>query len=186
MIIIINGFSATGKTLLSRRISKALQIPVFSVDCFKEMVIDSLGTVNDELFHKYSQLSYDFLYIASERLVEVGYNVILESCFHNTESEVHKMNTLSEMYKMPMKQIYLYANKDVIWDRIQKRKSERHIGHRDLTMSYATFSEKVGKPIYEPLSIKAELLKVDTSDFEEVNFDKIIMFCRNQTQPIQH
>ena len=116
MLIIVNGFSCTGKTVLADRLSKKLNLPLFSVDSLKEMIMDSLeGVLSvDALFHKYSQFSYNFIYSIAEKLIEVGYSTIIESSFHNNETNILRINSLHDTYGIPVKQIFLYGNKEVV------------------------------------------------------------------------
>lgn len=181
MLIIVNGFSCTGKTVLADRLSKKLNLPLFSVDSLKEMIMDSLeGVLSvDALFHRYSQFSYNFIYSIAEKLIEVGYSTIIESSFHNNETNILRINSLHDTYGISVKQIFLYANKEVVWDRIQKRKKDRHSGHTDLTMTYENFLYKIESSKKSPLDIKGELLKVDTTYFEKVDLEKLIEFSNS-------
>ncbi len=176
MLIIVNGSPATGKTYLIDKIAGMFSIPIFSMDHLKETILDAVKDCTPDIA---SKCSFEGLYYAAEQTIRNNRDVLLEANFHNTEQNIRRFSILQKKYKMEIKQIYLYANPEVVWSRIQQRKTIRHAGHGDITMNHEEFLLKLQSPKYAPLDIECELIKVDTSDFNQADYKKIYTLLKD-------
>jgi predicted kinase len=68
LLILISGFSCTGKTTLARKIAEKYSLPLISRDDIKESLFDSLGYSDREWSKKLGIASYDLLYFFTEQL----------------------------------------------------------------------------------------------------------------------
>ena len=62
LLIIVSGFSCTGKTTLANKIAKRYSLPLISRDDLKESLYDSLGYSDTEWSNKLGVASYHLLY----------------------------------------------------------------------------------------------------------------------------
>jgi adenylate kinase family enzyme len=69
ILILISGFSCTGKTTLASKIAKRYLLPSISKDEIKESLYDSLGYSDREWSKKLGIASYDLLYLFMNKLL---------------------------------------------------------------------------------------------------------------------
>ena len=95
-LIVLNGFTCTGKTTLARSISDKYSIPSLSADSIKDIIIDTLG-ISEELFGKYSTLSYKLMYEVADEILRSNSSVIVEASYHNSDYNVKSINKLEKI-----------------------------------------------------------------------------------------
>lgn len=173
-LIIVSGFSCTGKTALARKIGSNLSLPVFGRDDFKESLFDSLGYSDREWSKKLGIASYRLLYLAVEKLLGTGNSLIVESNF-KVEPDTEKLKRLKAIYQCSLIQIHCYIEIPLALARFKQRaeSGERHPGHVD-RLNYEEMEYNFKKGGYEIIDICDLTIKVNTTNFEEVDRDSII------------
>ena len=172
-LIIVSGFSCTGKTTLARKIGDRFSFPVFGRDDFKESLFDSLGYSNRQKSQEFGIASYRLLYLTAERILAAGNSVIIESNF-KVNSDTEKLRNLKDKYQCNLIQIYCYASKEIALARFKERSlsGKRHPGHVD-HLILEEMANNFDRGGYEIIDICARTLKVDASDFTKVNYENI-------------
>lgn len=179
-LIIISGLPGTGKTTISKRIANEYQIPVLNRDGLKEVLFDSLGWSDREWSRKLGKASYALLYELMERLFQYQDRLIVESNF-NAKFDLEPLQKIIGKYDLSTLQIVCHAEGEILWKRFQKRSEsgERHPGHVD-SGNYAEFKELLmNGHTYESLPLKGEVLRVDTTDFEGIDYPALYTSIRS-------
>ena len=177
-LIIISGFSCTGKTTLGKKISKQLSLPAFGRDDFQESLYNSLGYSNREWSRKLGFASYEILYLMAEKLLALGSSVVVESNF-KSKKDTARLKRLKDKYHCNLLQIHCYVEIPLALTRFKDRakSSQRHPGHVDhLIYEEIEYNFKQGG--YEILDICDRTLRVDTTNFEEIDHKIIFDFIR--------
>ena len=177
-LIIVSGFSCTGKTALARKIGKNLSLPVFSRDDFKESLFNSLGYSDREWSKKLGVASYKLLYLAVEKLLGTSNSLIVESNF-KVEPDTEKLKRLKAIYQCSLIQIHCYVEIPLALARFKQRaeSGKRHPGHVD-HLNYEEMKHNFNKGGYEIVDICDLTIKVNTTNFKEIDYHNIL----NQTQ----
>lgn len=179
-LIIITGMVATGKTAFAKKLGELVRIPVFCRDEFKELGFDVLGTKDRTWSMQLGALSYETLYLVTERVLMAGVSVIIESPFP-PERVATKIQEIQKLVKFECYQIRLYADPEMLFDRFKNRIStgERHPGHVDNTIMNETKESmymgdgKIGK-----IPLDCPFLDIDTTNFTKIDYNKIVKFIK--------
>lgn len=181
-LIVISGFSCTGKTTLAKKISQYFSLPDLGRDDFKESLYDSLGYSDREWSKKLGISSYQLLYLTAEKILASGNSVIIESNF-KSKTDAKKLYELKEKYQCHLLQIYCWVSISLALGRFKQRAQSgaRHPGHVDhLIYDEMEFNFKQGG--YEILDICDQTLKVDTTNFEAINYHMIFSLIQKFVQ----
>lgn len=173
-LIIIMGLPATGKTTLSRMISKHFELPLISRDEIKVRIMDKVGWGDREWSKKIGQASYSLLDYTTEQLTRTKSSFILESDFA-PEFANEKFNLIHRQ-GYDIIQIICSASNDVMLDRWKKRAAEDP-SHPSSTEGQQGLDEllvAINKGPREPLDVPGEVIHVDTSDGKDVESSGII------------
>ena len=178
-LIIVSGFSCTGKTALARKIGKSLSLPVFGRDDFKESLFNSLGYSDRQWSKKLGVASYKLLYLAIEKLLGTGNSLIVESNF-KVKSDTEKLKRLKAIYQCSLIQIHCYVEIPLALARFRQRaeSGKRHPGHVD-RLNYEEMECNFNKGGYEIIDICDLTIKVDTTNFEEIDYHNILNQIQN-------
>lgn len=172
-MIVISGLSCTGKSTLAGKISKEFSIPYFSKDMFKELLFDELGYSDRDWSKKLGGVSYKILYRIVENLLKAGQSFVLES---NFKPEVDREVFLDWQKQYPFKviEILCFADGKILFERFKQRAEggNRHPGHVD-HMCFEEQKKVLMAGRVEPLGI-GELIEIDTTDFEKVDYEEIL------------
>lgn len=174
--VLVTGAPASGKTRLARELAERLQLPFFGRDVLKELLFDSLGYSDREWSRKLGGASFDLLYAVARELLRGEQPFILESNFK--PQAVEKFRVLTEE-PIEVFQVLTGATPAVLIERFQHRheSGERHPGHVDDT-NVDVFLEGIADGWYAPLDLPGEVLRVDTTDFQAVNYEHIATSVR--------
>ena len=131
-LIIISGFSCTGKTTLAKKIGKYFSLPAIGRDDFQESLYDSLGYSDREWSKKLGIASYRLLYLMAEKILRSGSSIIVESNF-KVKSDTEKLKKLKDKYQCYLLQIHCHIAILLALSRFKNRATsgERHPGHVD-------------------------------------------------------
>lgn len=175
-IIIVTGDLAAGKTTYGKKISEELNIPFFSKDKFKEIMFDAIdnNSFEYEEKRKIGTISYAVLYNVAEELMKVGNTFILESNF--VEQSIPILNELISKYNYKVITIRFIGDLNVLHQRFLKREysEERHAGV-NANGAFDNFKDfKIATEKTRKFKIVDQEIIVDTTDFSNVNFEKIM------------
>ena len=172
-VIVVTGTPASGKTTFVRAISKKFALPIVAKDEIKEILFDSLGVVNRDFGRKLGGASFDLIYSISDQLMQSKVPHIIEGNF-NPMFANDVLNEKFKTYNCKALQFNFFADSSKISDRFQERWENRlndggrHEGHFD-NENYNMVKEIGGK--MDALSIMGNLIEVDTTNFDSVNYD---------------
>ncbi|MEM9508959.1 MAG: AAA family ATPase [Cyanobacteria bacterium P01_E01_bin.35] len=173
VLIIISGYSCTGKTTLAKKIGKHFSVPYLGRDDFQETLYDSLGYSDRVWSKKLGVASYKLLYLMTEKILASGSSIIIESNFKST-NDTGKLKNLKHRYQCPLIQIHCCVSIPLALTRFKARSQSRnrHPGHVDhLIYEEIEFNFRQGG--YEILDICDHTLKIDTTDFNQINYTTI-------------
>ena len=132
ILILISGFSCTGKTTLAKTIAQRYSLPLIGRDDIKESLYNSLGYKDREWSKKLGIASYNILYLFIEQLLANQQSLITES---NLKSAIDtaKLLNLKSKYQFNLLQIHCYTSVEIALQRFKNRaiSGERHPGHAD-------------------------------------------------------
>ncbi|MBU1033248.1 ATP-binding protein [Patescibacteria group bacterium] len=173
LLIIISGHPCTGKTTLSRKISNKLKLPLISKDDIKESLFDSLGVKDREWSRKLGIASFDLMYQFIETLLLGNTSFIVETPL-KPEFDNEKFLNLQRKHDFEVLQIICNTDDAVLFERFKKRteSGERHPGHVD-DQNYDMFKDGLLKDKHEPLNISGEIIEIDTTNFNSIDYDAI-------------
>ena len=175
-LIIITGELAAGKTSYGKKISENIGIPFFSKDTIKELLFDSMGKedMSYEEKKKMGASSYAVFYYIMEEQMKVGKPLIVESNF--VKESVPFIKNLLEKYDYDSITIRFGGDPHVLHERFLKREysSERHPGLQSNGTfdDFETFQKTSQKA--KEFKISENEIYVDTTDFDKVDFEKMM------------
>jgi cytidylate kinase len=182
-IIIVTGYCATGKTTFSRRLSKKINILCFNKDSIKAVLGKNLNITTIEERSRLSVTAFNIMIHIMETFMEQNESIIVESNFKPSEGSIIKI--LLEKYKYQSLTFLLVGDIKILHKRFLERDNtpERDRANRsEGTLDDYNKFENVIKPLGE-FNIGDKIIKIDTSDFEKINYDKYIeevkMFLSN-------
>jgi len=178
-LIVIEGYLASGKSTFARLLSEELNIPYFIKDTLKIALCESINITTREEGSRFSVVTFDAMMYVTERLMEVGYPIIIEGNFvpfgikKKDESSVIK--ALVKKYEYSTLTFKFKGDAAILYDRYIERENspERGEANRDFeVISYEKFDNDC--KALEPFNIGGEIIEIDTSDFNRVDFMKYI------------
>jgi predicted kinase len=179
LLIIVTGAPGTGKTTLAKKISAELKMPLIVKDEIKEVLFDNIGWDipgwDPDAWQKaLGRGSIEVMHHLGEELLKSQTSHILESNFVSKFAN-EKFKSLGEIYEFEVVQIYCHMQEDVLLDRFVKRQeqADRHPGHAENTY-LEELKEALKTNRFSTLDINGELIDVDTTDFDSIDYVKII------------
>jgi predicted kinase len=178
ILVLISGLPATGKTMLGQRLAQELHLPFVHKDGIKEVLFDQLGWRDRVWSKQLGRASSELLYYFAEAQVKAERSLLLESNF-DPAFATPRLLALQTQYPFQPVQIFCKAADEVRWQRFQQRaeSGERHPGHVD-HLNYAEFQVAVNPGGATPLTIGGQLIEVDTTDFQTIDYGGIMATLR--------
>jgi predicted kinase len=178
VLIIVAGPPCTGKTTLAKKIAAKFKLLLLYKDGIKEPLMDSLGAENREKSRKIGIATYKVLYVLFESAMRTGNSLVIESNFY-AEYDSDKLSSLIRKYGYAAVQIQCRSEGKVLFERYMKRANsgDRHPGHFD--MQYQNIESALAKGYTEPLKVDGQLIDLDTTDFEKIDYDKLYKAIEN-------
>lgn len=178
-VIIINGQPCTGKSYLLRNLSHDLNLTYISRDEIKEQLFDDLGILGPEWSKKLGGASYSLFFSFLEKLLVSGNDFILEGNF-NPKQHMQKFKNLFDKYGFDTVEVLLVSDPEVLFERFKARWSsgERHRGHAD-DERFSEFELRLKNDRQDALGISGNLIRIDTTDFKNINYESLKMQIKN-------
>jgi len=180
ILLLITGLPCTGKTTLGRRIAQEFHWPLVSRDAIKEQLFDSLGWQDRAWSQKLGHASYAILHHLADVLLHAHCSCILESNF-TPAFDSEPFQQLQARHQFFPLQIVCHTDGPVLFERFQHRSEsgERHPGHVDY-LNYQEFAPRLLDGRAEPLEIGGEVLNVDTTVFEQIEYAALFREIREK------
>lgn len=172
-LILIAGASASGKSRYLEYLRSNMALPVFSKDGVKEVLYQGIGMPADSptAVQQYGAMAYDLLFSIAETLMKSGCDFGLESNF--TARSRQSLMPLAEKWGYECMTVLFTAPVEVL----HKRFVEREVrGERPEAFGLGLYHdlEDFRKNCAGSLDFSlGEVLRVDTSDFEKVDYEDI-------------
>ena len=179
-IFIVLGGPATGKSMVGTRLAQSLKIPYFSKDGVKEPIFDDVGIPvaieTDEPLsgRKMDNAAITILFYLIEMQLKAGCGCVIDCNFRGHHAET--LNALLSQYPLTPIQILCQADGCELAKRYKRRAEtgERHRGHLDHMLSDEFDLEGLTQLYQNPLDIGGHVLSVDSTDFQEVDYQKLL------------
>jgi predicted kinase len=173
LLIIVSGPSCTGKTTLAKKIAEKFNLPFITKDGIKELLFDKLGWSDREWSKKIGVASYGIIHYFLDSIMPTGSSFIIESNFKPEFENKEILDRVCKNNYLPL-QIMCQCDGKILFERFKKRSEsgERHPGHCD-NSNYDEFKEILLKGKFEPMNIGGEIIVFDTTDFNNLDFEKV-------------
>ncbi len=161
VLVIVGGPPATGKSTLSKQLSRDLGIPVFSKDDFKEALFDGVGYRDREWSRRVGKVSFDLLVLCLRKLMANGVSCIAESTFRPGDAALFE--DIRRSCSTKIIQVFSHAPLDEVCERFRQRasKGSRHPGHRDESNDEELIRLIEGGS-FVPLEVSGQLIEINT------------------------
>lgn len=191
-IFIVTGGPATGKSTVGTRLAQSLEIPYFSKDGVKEPIFDDLGIPvameTDEPLsgRKMDNAAITILFYLIEMQLKSGCVCVIDCNFRAQHAET--LNALLSQYPATPVQILCQADGDELARRYQRRAEGdvRHRGHLDHTLSDEFDLEDLTQLYQSPLDIGGHVLTVDSTEFQEEDYQKLLQSIQQVLDDCDH
>jgi len=173
-LVIVSGLPATGKTVLSRKLSQYVGLPIFSKDTIKEFLFDGVGHGDREHGEKLNKPTYDILDYIVEQELTARHSLIIETPYDNDFS-TEKYVQLQSKCGFSCVQVLCYAEPEVLIQRFINRIGtiDKHPGHNDAAAleDFKASIKNAGK--VEPILLQSKVYEIDTTNFDAMHEDKL-------------
>lgn len=173
-IIIVTGRPASGKSTLAKWLGERLRLPVISKDDVKEILFDALGWSDREWSKELGRTSVELMFHFAEKLLETRHSLILDNAFHSDLAS-HRFRSLKQKHGAESLQIVCAAPAEILHERFRDRalNCPRHPGHVDL-QSLDEYKRSLQSSPPLTLDVGGEVIEVDTTDFTNIEHEKIL------------
>lgn len=186
LLIVVNGPPAAGKTTLARHLERALRLPLFTKDGFKEALYeidDSEGwreRLADATFNAHlGAAAIRMMFDAATTVLAANTSTIVEANLvpHLAGPE---LAAIEERTRCRLLQVLVTAAPDVLIARYRERQrsEERHPGHRLVATADARVTAQLTLP-WPPLAID-DTLEVDTTDLDALDYAPLLRQIRTR------
>ena len=172
VLIIVTGSPCAGKTTLARRIAQKFHLPFVYKDGVKETLFDTLGWEDRQWSKKLGGASYALLFYFIKAQLAAERSLVVEANFYPGFAK--NFLELQQSYDFELLQIVCFADREILFERFKKRSESggRHPGHVD-HLNYDEFHQTMLYGGLEHLNIGGKVVKVNTDDFEKINYAEI-------------
>ena len=173
-IIIVTGRPAAGKSTLAKWLSQELKLLLVSKDPIREELFDRLGWKDRKWAQELGKASVDMMFYFAKAALEVGHSIIMDNSFYPPVSNP-RFIALKEQYHAQSIQIVCDADRETLFQRFKTRANlgGRHPGHGDHDV-LEELHRNLGDNNSTILEIDGTVIEVDTTDFSNVDYRKIL------------
>jgi deoxyadenosine/deoxycytidine kinase len=174
LIIIVTGTSATGKTILSKKLANKFNLPLINKDEIKELLFDCLGTKDEEWAVRLGVTSFELSYLLVEKLCQTGKAFIVEGNFED-KFATKIFSDLKTKHNYKILQLYCHAPEEILYKRYIERDNsgKRHPGHIIQISGLDEFKKRVTNKNFKLKIDNCINIDVDTTKFEDIRLHKI-------------
>jgi predicted kinase len=181
-IIIVTGRPAAGKSTLAKWLSIELKLPLVSKDSIREELFDRLDWKDRTWAQELGRASVDMMFYFAKAELDVGHSIIMDNSFYPPVSNP-RFQALKEQYHAGSIQIVCDSDRETLFQRFKSRadSGNRHPGHGDqdvLEELYANLADTSA----QILEIGGSVIEVDTTDFSNMDYQKILEQVKNYLQ----
>ncbi|WP_346931221.1 AAA family ATPase [Clostridium sp.] len=173
-MIVVTGTSATGKTILSKKLASKFNLSLINKDEIKELLFDCLG-IRDEVWAiQLGVTSFELSYLFAEKLCQTNKSFIIEGNFEDKYA-TKVFDNLKNKYAYKIVQLYCHAPEEILYDRYLKRDNsgERHRGHIINISGFDEFKNRVTNKTFKLQIDDCINIDVDTTKFENIELQNI-------------
>ena len=189
-IIIVVGYLASGKSTFARRLSKEISVPYLIKDTFKIALCESVPINCREESSRFSAVTFDAMMYVSERLMETGNPIIIEGNFVpdglKKVDEAGVIKALIEKYDCQSLTYKFLGDTQVLHKRFVEREKTTERGKANTMFAEVLFNDfDIWCRNLDVFDVGGEIIKVDTTDFEKVDFKGLISLAVKYLQSEQ-
>lgn len=182
-IVIIEGYLASGKSTFALQLSKLINVPYLVKDTFKIALCKNVSVTDRNERSLFSTVTFDAMMYVTERMFETGSPIIIEGNFVPAgikkvdEAEVIKQ--LIDKYGYTSLTFKFVGDTQVLYKRFIERENTIERGQVNkigFDVPYDTFDNWCHN--LDNFDIGGEIVKVDTTDFNTVDFNNYIEIAR--------
>lgn len=194
--ILITGIPASGKSTLAEYLEKSVGVPLLSKDKIKEILYDTVGFESRAGKVKLGDASMEIMYEMAGHMMKCGCHFLLENNFENVSRD-GIANLLQENGYEALT-IRMTGDYETIYRRFleRDRSGKRHRGHvvndrypetaessrrleQEAVLTFENFLSGIERRGMDSFRIDGPELAVDTTDFNDVNFEAIASAVRD-------
>ena len=159
--------------------SEAIGVPYLIKDTFKSALCKNIEIANRSESSKFSVVTFDAMMYVVERLMEMGYPVIIEGNFAPSGmkkvDEAGEIKRLIETYEYQSLTYKFKGNTKILHKRFVDREAtvERSQANKlGFEVQYEDFDRWCHK--LDPFDVGGDVVEIDTTDFSKVDFVEYI------------
>lgn len=182
-VIIIEGYLVSGKSTFALQLSRSINVPYLMKDTFKIALCKNITVENRNESSLFSIVTFDAMMYVMERMFETGNPIIIEGNFVpagvKKVDEAGVIKQLIDQYGYTSLTFQFTGDTQVLHKRFVEREktSERgqvnKIGGDVLSTDFDKWCHNLDK-----FQVGGTIVKVDTTDFNTVDYDHYIELAR--------
>lgn len=183
-IIIVQGYLAAGKSTFARQSAKELRLPCFVKDTFKSALCAGVPIENRETSSRFSAVTFDAMMYAAERLMEVGFPLMLEGNFLpagiKKTDEAGAIRALIEKYGYRPLTFRFAGNIEVLYQRFLAREGSAERGKANTMFTLPSIGEfEQWCRNLDGFRVGGEQIEMDTTDFSRTDFPAYLRLAQD-------
>ena len=182
-IIIIEGYLASGKSTFAMQLSSFINVPYLIKDTFKIALCQSISVTDKNERSLFSSVTFDAMMYVTERMFESGYPIIIEGNFVpygvKKVDEADVIRKLIDKYEYASLTFKFAGDTHILYQRFIEREKTAERGQVNkigFDVPYDLFDTWCHN--LDNFYVGQNIVKIDTSDFNTVDFSKYIEVAR--------